>query len=623
MNKSAKKTIIALSLASLFLAVLFVPQEVHAFLGLGSIGDLVTKLFAHICYYFLKIASFFVYLAGLFFDEMVEFALRTSRELFINNDSVVLVGWRACRDIANMFFIFVIVFIGIATILRIPSYGYKKMLLGIVLAALLINFSLPITRTIIDFSNVMALEFLCKATPDDSCNASQLSASFSNGLAYQTLFSGSDGNVDPSTLSFEKIIMIGVMGTIIILVAAFVIFAGAILLLIRTIVLMILTVLSPFGFLFSALPGKAGSYGSMWWDHLFKQAFFAPVYFFFIYLVIYMINGNYISNLLGTQNASFANLLTADSSGAAGSNVQLLMQYFIILAFLILSLYSAQQLGAYGATGMISLGKSARKRATGYVGKGAKRFALWTGAGASKRISKGEGKIAGTLRKIPGVTRVGARLETARGAALEKKLVEEEKKMVGASDATLKRVVGMKFVSDEKQAAAGNLLAKRNQLSSGLTEKEEDKTGREQWQKNMENVGATLKRAGRSSREIDDRKYQWAANETEQQEALATATPAIIKTILADEDLRKTYIKEGNYETMYKSFNAEKFRAMYEAGTTESEAFMHSLTKLGKSTEELAKSFEARENRSGAAWARGTGQTIAKGYVGEEKKTMV
>ncbi len=68
-------------------------------------------------------------------------------------------GWQLVRDFSNIWFILAILFIAIATILRIESYGVKKWLPGIILMAFLINFSLPITTFIIDISNVIAFQF--------------------------------------------------------------------------------------------------------------------------------------------------------------------------------------------------------------------------------------------------------------------------------------------------------------------------------------------------------------------------------------------------------------------------------------------------------------------------------
>jgi hypothetical protein len=49
-------------------------------------------------------------------------------------------GWVITRDIANMFFIVILLVIAFATILQIEQYNYKKWLPKLILMAILINF---------------------------------------------------------------------------------------------------------------------------------------------------------------------------------------------------------------------------------------------------------------------------------------------------------------------------------------------------------------------------------------------------------------------------------------------------------------------------------------------------
>src|SRR3989344_684841 len=77
----------------------------------------------------------------------------------------ITIGWGITRDVANIFFIFILLIIAIATILRLESYGAKQLLPKLIILALLINFSLVIATTIVDASNVLALTFISRITP--------------------------------------------------------------------------------------------------------------------------------------------------------------------------------------------------------------------------------------------------------------------------------------------------------------------------------------------------------------------------------------------------------------------------------------------------------------------------
>ena len=63
------------------------------------------------------------------------------------------------RDLANMFFIFILLYIAIATILEIAAYNAKALLARLIIVALLLNFSLFFTRVIIDASNIWGSAF--------------------------------------------------------------------------------------------------------------------------------------------------------------------------------------------------------------------------------------------------------------------------------------------------------------------------------------------------------------------------------------------------------------------------------------------------------------------------------
>ena len=69
---------------------------------------------------------------------------------------IIVEVWTMFRDAANVFFIFTLLVIAIATILRLESYGIKRLLPTIIIVALFINFSLLVTQYIIYPANWLA-----------------------------------------------------------------------------------------------------------------------------------------------------------------------------------------------------------------------------------------------------------------------------------------------------------------------------------------------------------------------------------------------------------------------------------------------------------------------------------
>ena len=79
---------------------------------------------------------------------------------------VIEKGWEVARDATNIFFIIILLIISIGTILRIQGYTAKQLIVRLVLMAILINFSLAIGSVVIDFSNVLGIQFLTAIDKD-------------------------------------------------------------------------------------------------------------------------------------------------------------------------------------------------------------------------------------------------------------------------------------------------------------------------------------------------------------------------------------------------------------------------------------------------------------------------
>src|SRR3989338_3172055 len=98
-----------------------------------------------------------VKLAGLIFNMSLGLAL-DNENYSSSKIKAIDDGWTFSRDVVNIFFIFILLFIAIATILGIESYGAKSLLARLIIIALLVNFSLLATRGIIYISNSLAVQ---------------------------------------------------------------------------------------------------------------------------------------------------------------------------------------------------------------------------------------------------------------------------------------------------------------------------------------------------------------------------------------------------------------------------------------------------------------------------------
>lgn len=366
---------------------------------------------------------------------------------FTNPQKAQLVqeGWKVARDLANMFFVLILLAIAFATILRIETYGMKSLLPKLIIAALLINFSLVFAGVIIDFSGVMTAFFVSDGQvffkniasamklpkimtttaeekgpgwqchledpasdterhtghfPTDECsnNCPPSTGPFS-AWAGTCVPISTTANIQTET-DWRKLgdsywavissLFFSIMFTV---VAAFVFGALAFLLLGRILIIWFLLIVAPIAWLFWVLPATAHLF-KQWWNTFIKWVFFAPVAFFFIWLSVKSWS-QFISISGGSATEGVKKIVTDEMLGSQlvpqimePAN---LVQFLLVCGMLLGSLIVAQKMGIAGAQGAIGVAK--------WFGKGA--------AGGVNRWLAGGGKIAGAGALTRGLRKIG------------------------------------------------------------------------------------------------------------------------------------------------------------------------------------------------------------------------
>ncbi|OGE80518.1 MAG: hypothetical protein A2660_01490 [Candidatus Doudnabacteria bacterium RIFCSPHIGHO2_01_FULL_45_18] len=228
---------------------------------------------------------------------------------------VVDVGWTIIRDICNMFFILIMVVIGLGIILRIKEYQeYGHLIRNLVIMAILVNFSKVIAVTIMNAVNFLAAAF------------------YSGGLG-TNVFSFLWTIVNPvndATAIFQNGWQAGLMtglGKIVFMaIATVVLVALAGMFIIRLVGLYVLIIFSPIAYVARILPATE-KFSEEWWSHFLKYLIWAPVALFMIQLTIMTVNS--IDAIPGGNDSSF--------------------YYFIICAFLAAALLVAEEAGMVGS----------------------------------------------------------------------------------------------------------------------------------------------------------------------------------------------------------------------------------------------------------------------------------
>ena len=365
------------------------------------VGGLTNMLFQPVLKLLNVVAYGIFYLFGLLLSlagALLDFVLTKPELNKFTSSPIVGFGWEQCRNLANMFFALILLVISFATILRIESYGIKQVLPRLIIAALLINFSLVIAGVIIDFTQVLTNYFVQQALA--GTNGTSLSGTIANKLNVTEgiLRTNQAAGTPPISDSIDGIIasIAGIFaGIIVILIATFTFFAAAIFLIIRYIALLFLLILAPLAWFFYIVPATR-TYWNQWWSTFFKWAFFAPAYTFFLWISMQIIK----SNVMQQVGPNGANVVAGTSSAFGRYSIPTLINYTIMIGFLLGSIIVAQKLGIYGAGAVVKMGKSA--------GRGFGRMAgRWAARGAPMPIVSSALRGANVITsRIPGLKKL-------------------------------------------------------------------------------------------------------------------------------------------------------------------------------------------------------------------------
>ncbi len=341
-----------------------------------------------------NLLSVFVWIFGLIamlFNYVITYTLNMSS--LVSKITIVDIGWTAIRDIINLSFIFLVLYAAINTIIGNSDYGIKKMLSKIIIAAVLINFSLFFTQVMIDVSNVFALTFYNKITNNvgvsSSTSVSGISATISHAIGIDSLLTWSQKGANSVNLDALSIIEYSIGSIIFLCITIFVLGAGALMLIARALTLIFLMMTSPIAFISGVLP-QAKDVAGKWWKSLTANLMFAPMYMAFIYLVVLM-----ATNLNGKYNL-------IDVFSDKGDWEKVLATLFNMI---ILNGMMAASLGV-----AISMGDSSTKTAVGWAKGWANKGRDWISAKATNNTI---GRVAAGISTNQGLQRM-----VARGGAL-------------------------------------------------------------------------------------------------------------------------------------------------------------------------------------------------------------
>lgn len=267
-------------------------------------------------YAFYKPSTFFAAISGKVFDYFISFTIDDTsyRNTFINR------GWTIVRDFSNIFFIFILLYAAIKMMLPGGGGSAGKTIKNLIVIALLINFSLFATRVIIDGTNILAHVFYntisegaSQATTINGEPVQEISEGITDGLSLQKIFTPQlveafeeDENFG---LNATTVMLIVILGGVMNFTAAWAMFSVALVMVARTIGLWLGMILVPLVLIGYMIPNGviARLEPNRFWKEFVNLALVAPIFLFFMFLILQFISSGFLSGAL--QNPSSSDFL--------------------------------------------------------------------------------------------------------------------------------------------------------------------------------------------------------------------------------------------------------------------------------------------------------------------------
>ena len=401
--------------APLVFVILFAPQQTHA----DFFGDIAYTVIGKVMFGFSWLISTIAAIGIAIQTWIIEVILNLNTQIV--NSPAVKFGFPVSLSIANLGFTAAIIVIAIATILRISGYGIKEILWKLIVAALLVNFSLVFAGAILNFADQLTIYFLEQVNPAGEGNyfnnfATALSGAFNpqkgvlfeagaNELTTEDVDQNSGTNSIIGQSMGKLLLPIASLFVTILTLAAINITLGilVVMLLYRYVSIGILLILMPFAWLMWIFPGLKSNWDK-WWHTFLKQVFFAPIVVFFLYLVVLvnsaMSEGQGASGSFGsTHSSTFKALETGFFTGLFSPIIEFALQAVLMVGLAIGGLFAANSLSIHGA----AAGMAAMK---GFAGK--------MGGWAKGKGIRAAGKVAGVVRAEKGLKAATSGLQGLR-----------------------------------------------------------------------------------------------------------------------------------------------------------------------------------------------------------------
>lgn len=354
----------------------------------------------------------------------------------------VVVGWRMVRDLANMFFIVILILASYSTILGWKSELHVKTVLPkIIVSAVLVNFSKTIVGLLIDASQVVMLTFVNAFASIGAGNftnalhlplitATNAASEFQRLVASTTVTSVQNVAATGAGQVILDVIISSALQIFLLVVAIGVMLMMVVFVVGRIVGLWMLLIFSPMPFLFDSLPASMKGFMPQvgkYWNQLSGLLTGGPVMAFWLWLTFATLSAQGQDERLGLYTQTGGSVGAGFDTGqnaislfmSAIGNAQGLGSYLIAIAMMMMGLQAA--IDAAGALNSAGVGGGLMKSIADKTKKYAQRAALygagggvlaggymaargagWAASGAAGAVDRRydvRGRVAGGVRK--------------------------------------------------------------------------------------------------------------------------------------------------------------------------------------------------------------------------------
>lgn len=521
---SHKKFVVAMGILGIFLlSAFFVPvyAQESSTAGLSPVLFIVYAILMFIR----SIVGMLVSIAGT----LVSLALGFNQDLVsltTDADGFIYVGWAVFRDLANLGFVLGIVIIAIATILRYKGYVAQSILWKLIVAALLVNFSLIIAGSMVSVANSFSNFFIDSIVGARVSSAdgawekavlvgnvmadrfgfldylSEGSDSSSSGLsdaAIQAALKGTPqgyfayyGYKIFSLLQKTDVDLGEIVAVFVMILTGFIIFlvllGFAAMLLLRYFFIAFLLILSPLAWLLWIFPHTQGQW-KKWWDRFIHWVIYAPAVLLFVWVAMTFMSVGDSYLKISTKRAvtqSGFGLDAADNIDRPNGAPMDTLMFSIMAGALIIGGMKAAQAFGFGGT---ALAMGAATKMGGWAKTKARRVAARSGRRALQSKYTGGRALQAGLTKM-GSSRVlkwtglgqlagaGARglsrAETNLAKQSQEHIEDFKKSLSAMSPKEIARL--LPTMNDSQRAAALEQLASKGNLGEASGKMNLDQT---------------------------------------------------------------------------------------------------------------------------------------------------